>query len=405
MKKTLIIQKFGGTSLSTLTRIKRVAKKIATSLQNSNVVVVVSAMGGSTNDTILKCNAFGTVSNNLQMQAYDVALSSCETLSAAMLAMALNQQQKKAITLQGWQVAIKTTEDYNNAKIIAVDTNKLISLLQQGIVPIVTGFQGITNNNIVTTLGRGGSDTTAVAIAAALQANVCEIYTDVQGVFSADPRLVKSAQHIDVITHEMMLDIAQSGAKVLDSKSIKISEKYKVPLRILHSHKNAEQWTNIIETKTKNKRMENPEALCVILKNDIVSYSVHLDNFDVVTKLFVKLKSIALTNLEIDAQCFICKFDAPITSKTQIDRSIKTFAKKYESISDFAQITIIGWYLDNHTFCNKVIVILKNLQITPQKFTIETRKIRITVPLAKANSVTKKLHQELIEKGNKKIDT
>lgn len=229
----LIVQKYGGTSVGTTERIQRVADRIVEYRQaGHDLVVVVSAMGKST-DVLIDMAKEITLSPS--PRELDMLLTTGEQVSIALLAMALHQRGVDAVSLTGWQAGITTEELHTKARIREIDTARLQRELQAGRVVIVAGFQGITQDGEITTLGRGGSDTTAVALAAALKADLCEIFTDVSGVFTADPRVVPSAQKLDSISYDEMLELANLGAGVLHPRSVECAKKYNVRLVVRSS--------------------------------------------------------------------------------------------------------------------------------------------------------------------------
>ncbi|WP_149204109.1 aspartate kinase [Actinotalea subterranea] len=230
----LIVQKYGGSSVSDATAIKRVAKRIAEAKRaGDDVVVVVSAMGDTTDELIDLANQVSPLPPSREM---DILLTAGERISMSLLAMAIANLGVEAQSFTGQQAGVITDEVHGRARIIDVKASRIDQALAQGAVAIVAGFQGVTEHtNDVTTLGRGGSDTTAVAIAAAVGADVCEIYTDVDGVFTADPRIVPSARKIDRITYEEMLDMAASGAKVLMLRCVEYARRNNVPIHVRSS--------------------------------------------------------------------------------------------------------------------------------------------------------------------------
>ena len=228
---TLIVQKFGGSSVGSLEKIKQVAQIIlAERAKSHDVVVVLSAMQGETDRLIGLANALSEVPDS---RAFDALVSTGEQVSTALLAIALNDVGCKARSLSAWQVGLKTDSVHRCARIEALDSELLMDLLLQGHVPIVTGFQGVDGDNNITTLGRGGSDTTAVAIAAKLGADECQIFTDVDGVYTTDPRVEPAARRMSKVTFEEMLELSSLGAKVLQIRSVEFAGKYNVPLRVL----------------------------------------------------------------------------------------------------------------------------------------------------------------------------
>ncbi len=230
-----IVQKFGGTSVGSPERIKRAAQRIAEARRTGHqVAVVVSAMAGETNRLI---DLVRQVSEGGSEREYDVVVSTGEQVSTGLLALALEREGLAAESFQAHQVKIITDSIHGKAKILDVESARLREALDQGKIAVIAGFQGVDTRGNITTLGRGGSDLTAVAIAAALNADVCEIYTDVEGVFTTDPNVCPSARKIDRISYEEMLEMASLGAKVLQTRSVEFAMKYDVPIHVLSSFK------------------------------------------------------------------------------------------------------------------------------------------------------------------------
>lgn len=228
-----IVQKFGGTSVADLDRIRNVAKRVKKEVdQGHEVVVVVSAMAGETDRLVELCRQAAPLHD---AREYDTVVSTGEQVTTGLLSIILQTMGVQARSWQGWQVPITTTGAHGAARIIDIDTQELESRLGQGQVAVVPGFQGLGPDNRVTTLGRGGSDLSAVAIAAAIKADRCDIYTDVDGVYTTDPRIVKRARKIERITYEEMLELASLGAKVLQTRSVELAMKQNVRLQVLSS--------------------------------------------------------------------------------------------------------------------------------------------------------------------------
>ena len=228
-----MVLKFGGTSVADVPQIKKISYKIKSEVDEGNkVIVVVSAMSGVTNNLIELVN---NTSELAPYSEYDVVLSSGEQVTAALLTIALNNLNIKGRSWLGWQVPIITENTYGKAVIEEIKTLNILESFKNNEVAIISGFQGISSENRITTLGRGGSDTSAVAIAAAFSAERCDIYTDVDGVYTTDPRIVKSAKKLESITYEEMLELASQGAKVLQTRSVALGMKYGVNLRVLSS--------------------------------------------------------------------------------------------------------------------------------------------------------------------------
>ena len=229
----LIVQKFGGSSVADANRVRNVANRVVETANAGNkVVVVVSAQGDTTDDLIEKAME---INPNASKREMDMLLSSGEQISIALLAMAIQKIGHPVVSLTGWQAGFRSNAAHSNARISRIDTERIETELDRGNITVVAGFQGINKYDDITTLGRGGSDTSAVAIAAALHADKCEIYTDVDGVYTADPRIVKDAKKLDEITYDEMLELASLGANVLHNRSVEMAKKYNVPLEVKSS--------------------------------------------------------------------------------------------------------------------------------------------------------------------------
>ncbi len=244
----LIVAKFGGTSVGTIDRIKSVVIKIKNEVKNGNsVIVVVSAMSGETNRLI---KLVESLTNNFRTSEYDTVISSGEQVTSGLIAIALNEAGIKAKSYQGWQIPFETDNSFSKANIKEINKDKILSDLNDDYVIVVPGFQGVYKNRI-TTLGRGGSDTSAVALAAAFGAERCDIYTDVDGIYTADPRIVANALKLETITFEEMLELASQGAKVLQTRSVALAMNYNVKLQVLSSFEN-KSGTFIINERQKS---------------------------------------------------------------------------------------------------------------------------------------------------------
>ncbi len=264
----IIVQKFGGTSVGSVDRIDAVADIIKNASKEQKIIVVVSAMSGETNKLINLANHFG---KNPDKREFDALVSTGETISSALLAMALHSKGISAKSYSASQISMKTTDSFSKAKILDVDATKIMNVVDDGIIPIITGFQGITEGGDVTTLGRGGSDTTAVAIAAQVGAKRCDIYTDVDGVYTTDPKVVSNAKKLDSITMEEMLELAGQGAKVMQTRAVEFANKFGVPVRVLSSFKDGSGTLISLEDKT----MENAAVSGIAFQKDQVKFTLH----------------------------------------------------------------------------------------------------------------------------------
>ncbi len=385
----LIVQKYGGTSVGNLERIQNVARRVAeTRRQGHDVVVVVSAIGGET-DRLLKLGAdmiqHGSPRGS-QQREMDVLVSTGEQVSAALLSMALHDLGVEACSLMGHQVRIVTDAAHTKARIASIDATKLRAVLDSGKVAVVPGFQGVGPSGDITTLGRGGSDTTAVALAAATQADVCEIYTDVDGVFTADPNVVKTARKIDRISFEEMLELASLGAKVLQIRSVELAMKNRVPLHVRSSfHSGEGTWVTDEE-----KNMESVVVTGVAADRNEVKVTVRSlpDNPGMVAKLFEPL---AEANVSVDMIIQNVAEDRTTdltftVNATDLDRTVeiveglKADLGATEILSDdrVAKVSVVGLGMRTHAgVASKVFRILANEGVNIAA--ISTSEIKVSV--------------------------
>ena len=289
---SLIVQKFGGSSVADAQKVENVARRVTDTYKEGNsVVVVVSAQGDTTDDFLDKA---AEINNGPSKREMDVLLSAGEQISMALLAMAIEKLGYPVISLTGWQAGIKTTSNYSAARIRTIDTERLERELDMKRIVIVAGFQGINKYDDITTLGRGGSDTTAVALAAALHADKCEIYTDVDGVYTADPRIVPNAQKLEDVSYDEMLELASLGANVLHNRSVELALKYNVKLEVKSSFQKVEG--------TVVKEVKNVEKMFVrgvTRDNDVARVSiVGID--DTPGKAFKVFSLLAKNNINVD---------------------------------------------------------------------------------------------------------
>lgn len=288
----IIVQKYGGTSVGSIDRIKNVAKQII-SVKNEGhkVVVVVSAMADTTNSLIEKAKAINEEPSDREL---DMLLSTGEQISISLLAMAIQSLNHDVISLTGAQCGIVTDGNHKKARITEINTDRILKELSENKIVIVAGFQGISKDNNITTLGRGGSDTTAVAIAAALQADKCEIYTDVDGVYTTDPRVVKNAKLLDQISYDEMLELASLGAKVLHPRSVELARKFNIALVVKSSFKKS-KGTEIVEVDA----VEKVSVRGVSLDKNIAKISI-LEVPDKPGIAFKLFSTLSKNNIQVD---------------------------------------------------------------------------------------------------------
>ncbi|KYD11652.1 aspartate kinase [Caldibacillus debilis] len=288
-----IVQKYGGSSVATIEKIIRVAERIKrTAKEGHEMVVVVSAMGDTTDELLGMAKS---ISLNPDKRELDMLLTTGEQVSSALLAMALRETGEKAVSLTGWQAGIRTESVHGNSRILQIDTKRIEKELAKGKIVVVTGFQGVTEAGEITALGRGGSDTTAVALAAALHADRCEIYTDVTGVFTSDPRRIKKARKLPAVSYDEMIEMAHLGAQVLHPRSVEFAKNFRVPL-VVRSSMSDEEGTWIVEEE---KMEKNLIVRGVAFEKNITRITVH-GLSDVMENLSAIFTGLARENVDVD---------------------------------------------------------------------------------------------------------
>lgn len=350
----LIVQKFGGTSVGSIERIKNVAKRVARTYDDGNdVVVVVSAMSGETNKLVALANQVHDLPN---LEEYDVVISTGEQVTIGLLAIALNSMGYNSRSFLGFQIPIITDNAYSKARILEIKTDSLKKELKERKIIIVAGFQGITRDNRITTLGRGGSDTTAVAIAAALKADLCEIYTDVDGVYTTDPNICPDAQKLVRISHEEMLEMASLGAKVLQLRSVELAMRYNVPLVVRSSFSDAEG--TLVTKEDKNMEAVSVSAVTYDKNQAKITVLKVPDKPGIAAKLFTPLSD-ANINVDMIVQNVSSEGNTDLTftvEKTDLKRALGIISKIVKEInaggvnsdSDISKVSIVGLGMRSH---------------------------------------------------------
>ncbi len=282
----IIVQKYGGTSVENLERIEKISDKIISQKKNgSDLVIVVSAQGKTTNNLIEKANKYSKFSEQISSKKdLDFLLATGEMQTAALLSLYLNSKGYKATCLMGFQAGILTNSNFSNAKILDIDNRNIIQLLNEDYIVIVTGFQGMDKFGNITTLGRGGSDLSAVAIASSLGAKKCEIYSDVDGIYTSDPRIVENAKLLNSISYDEMLEASSSGAKVLHNRSVNMAKEYNIPIISKSS------FSNSLGSEVKNEIYENSTVHIITKKDNVTKIcivgSMMLSNIETISKIY-----------------------------------------------------------------------------------------------------------------------
>ncbi len=384
----LIVQKYGGTSVGTVERIQAVAAKVKKFRENGDdIVVVVSAMSGETNRLL---GLASTIQEQPTAREMDVLVSTGEQVTIALLCMALNECGCPARSYTGSQVKILTDDTHTKARIQDIDDGPIRGDLKEGLVVVVAGFQGVDIAGNITTLGRGGSDTTAVALAAALKADECQIYTDVDGVYTTDPRVVEGAQRLSKITFEEMLEMASLGSKVLQIRAVEFAGKYNVPLRVLHSFQDGPGTLITIED---DNSVEKPVISGIAFNRDEAKLTVMgvPDIPGVASKI---LTPVSAANIEVDMilqnvaednttdfTFTVHRNDYVKTCKVLEQVSLDLQAREVIGDGKIAKVSIVGVGMRSHAgVATKMFTALANESINIQL--ISTSEIKISVVIA-----------------------
>ena len=397
----LIVQKYGGTSVGSVERIRNVAERVAKfKMLGHQVVVVVSAMSGETNRLIALAKDIQKEPDPREM---DVLVSTGEQVTIALLTMALKDLGLKAKSYTGWQVAIRTDRNHTKARIESIDDQAMRADLDSGHVVVVAGFQGVTEDNSITTLGRGGSDTTGVALAAALKADECQIYTDVDGVYTTDPRIVPEARRLKTITFEEMLEMASLGSKVLQIRSVEFAGKYKVKLRVLSSFQDEGEGTLIT---FEEDSMEQPIISGIAFNRDEAKLTVLgvPDKPGIAAHILVP---IADANIDVDMIVQNVGTDGTTDFSFTVHRTelkkamgvlniVKTAIGARDVIGDdkIAKVSIVGVGMRNHAgIAGKMFKALADENINIQMISTSEIKISVIVDDKYMELAVRTLHQ------------
>lgn len=400
---SLIVQKFGGSSVANAERVMNVAKIVTDTFAKGNdVVVVVSAQGDTTDDLIEKAQE---INPSASRREKDMLLAAGEQISISLLAMAIEKLGYHAVSLLGWQAGFETTSAHTSARIKRVDASRIRRELDKKNIVVVAGFQGLSKYGDVTTLGRGGSDTSAVAIAASMHADLCQIYTDVEGVYTADPRKVKNAQKLKEISYDEMLELATLGAQVLNNRSVEMAKKYNIELEVLSSM--AQASGTIVKEKTKMEKM----LISGVAKDTEVSrISVTgIPNLPgLAFKMFSKLSAKDI-NVDIILQSIGHDGKKDISFTVAKDRGQEAVAclKDYmenlgaaEILYDdnVAKISIVGAGMESHAgVATKMFEALYDAQINIQMISTSEIKVSVLIDAADADKAVSAIHAKFFD--------
>ena len=396
--KNIIVQKFGGTSVGSVERILAVANIIKAAFKNEFPVVVVSAMGKETDRLVMLAKG---ISKNPEKRELDALLSTGEKVSASLLAMQLNEMGIKAKSFSAAQISMKTTSQYSKAKILDINYQIILDSIQSCFVPVITGFQGVTDSGDVTTLVRGGSDTTAVAVSAAIEASRCDIYTDVDGIYTTDPILVNNAKKLESITMEEMLELSGQGANVLQIRAVEFANKYNVPLRVLSSFKSG-SGTHILKEESS---MEDAVITGIAYQKDQTKITLHgvVDTPGIASGI---LSPISDEDIEVDVivqnVSVSGKTDFTFTVATEDSSAAEAALKNnmqgitYDQIivdENIVKVSLVGVGMRSHAgIASKAFNALADAGINIQMISTSEIKITLVISQDKLEDAVKVLH-------------
>jgi aspartate kinase len=399
-RKKLVVQKFGGSSVANVDRIINVAKRVVeTKKKGNNVVVVVSALGKTTDDLV---DLAAQITKNPSEREMDMLLSTGEQISISLLAMSIHQMKTKAISLTGHQVGISTDKVHTKARIEAIETKRIIKELKKHGIVIVAGFQGMSAENEITTLGRGGSDMSAVGLAIALKADVCEIFTDVDGIYTTDPRIVKEARKIKHICYEEMLEMASMGAQVMQARSIEAASKFNIPLHVRSSlskkegtiiSKEVKSMEGVVVRGVTLNKGEAKVTICKVPNKPGLAAKI----FETLGKANVNVDMI-IQNVSqtgaTDVSFTVEQVELVKTMKVAKELCKKIKAEKVISDSDIAKISVVGIGMRSHSgVAAKMFKALADAKVNIEMISTSEIKISCVVGKKGAEKAVKALHK------------
>jgi len=405
----VVVQKYGGTSVGSVERIQAIARRVARLYREglTQNAVVVSAMAGETNRLVELMKGVNPQASPL---AYDMALAAGEQVSVGLTAAALEREGLKALPLLGYQLGILTDEAHSRARIRSIRREVIESAWKQGVIPVVAGFQGVTPDNAITTLGRGGSDTSAVALAVALEADYCEINTDVDGVYSADPRFVSEARHLPRLNYETALEMAALGSKVLHPRCVEVAAKNRLPLIVRNSFDAEDARRTWIMELTPQEMLESPVVTGVTTAKKVARVSV--EGFDLKTPvlrdLFAKVAAaginvdVIIHDLHLEGSLQSVGFTVPedeVTKTLEAIDSLKQFPGygnlKVTQETGLAKISAVGVGMSSHFgVASRFFSVLEAQEIPVRMVTTSEIKISCVVAEAQVDKAARALHSE-----------
>jgi len=400
MAKPIIVQKFGGSSVANVERIKAVAQRICeTKTKKNNIVVVVSALGDTTDDLV---ELAAKISEHPPEREMDMLMSTGEQISCALVAMAVKELGHDAVSFTGAQVGILTDDTHTKAKIQKISARPIRKALKENKIVIVAGFQGITKDNEITTLGRGGSDLTAVALAFAVKAKVCEIFTDVEGIYTTDPRIVREAKKIKEITFDEMLEMASLGAQVMQPRSIEVARRFNIPLHVRSSF-SKEEGTMIVKNTQKLEDISVSGITCNKAEAKITICGVQ-DKPGVAAEIFTQIsKAGVMVDTIVQNVGYARQTDISFTVlKTDLAKALKATTVIAEKLKtgdvlhdkNIARISIVGSGMRSHRgVAAKMFQTLAEHEVNIEMITTSDISVSCIINQAQAEKAVKALHK------------
>ncbi len=400
----LIVQKFGGSSVASAEKLEKVAEKIINEKNAGNDVIVVVSAQGKTTDRLISEEK--EITDNPSKREHDVLVSTGEQITIAKLAMLLIEKGYKAVSLTGWQIPIVTNSEFGNSRIRYIHKETVLDLLTSGNIVIVAGFQGVDENLNITTLGRGGSDTTAVALSANFNAERCDIYTDVDGVFTADPRVVKNVRKLDKVSYDEMLELASLGAKVLHNRCVEIGKKYNVPIYVKSTFEK-----NSVGTLISNQKPLEDLIVNGVTKDDNISRITVIGLENKIGKTYELFKLLAENNINIDiiVQAFGETFIKNITftvKMTDLNRTLKLLNENKEKLNakeilhaeNLSKVSIVGVGIANKPgVAAKMFEALYERNINMHMISTSEIKISVLVDIEEAVNAVNSIHEKFFK--------
>jgi aspartate kinase len=392
------VQKFGGTSVGSIERIQHVATLVKESLvEDPQTCVVVSAMSGETDRLV---SLYRQISPDIHTTEYDLLVASGEQAAASLLSAALNRVGVRAVPLLGFQAGFETDAKRGRARITQINEDLVLDYVKQGIVPVVTGFQGADAQGRITTLGRGGSDTSAVALAAAVKASVCKIYTDVSGVFTTDPRICPDARHIPRLSFEEMMELASLGAKVMHPRAIEIGAKFGIPIQVLNTFQKG-NGTMIGSTHKDGDSFESPVVSAVTYDHNMILVSVKnvKSGVDALNEIFGKLSThgvildIIVHSAPRADGCFDLSFSAQREDALVVEQKLGGLQPEIQT--GFSKVSIVGTGMASHSgVAARMFRVLSSAKVPVVCTTTSEIKVSCVIPSTQVEASVRGLHAE-----------